>query len=417
VSWQTVPLREILAQKGEKIRLEPGKQYKQITVRLWGKGLTLRGSCDGAEIAAESQVQVRAGNFLISKIDARHGAFGLVPHELDGAVVSNDFPCFDVNSSRVDARFLNWFSKTDKFVSLCRQSSVGSTNRVRLKESRFLNLEIPLPPISQQINIARQLDDVESKLNARQAALRTIERDAQAMLFNAFQDIVRDAKWKPLGDVAPLVRREIAIEPNVAYTEIGVRSFFNGIFHRRTMLGSEFSWQKLFRVQENDLVFSNLMAWEQAIAVARPEDHGCVGNHRMLTCAVNLQHAVPAFLLFYFRTPEGFSRIIGNSPGSIARNKTLSTNKLPAIEVPAPDIDLQRRFGELCVLVNRVEATRAAIARDADALLPGMLHDIFERQDIKLQISSPSNEKFPSSTVVKQVIETHDAFARKAFSK
>ncbi len=59
------------------------------------------------------------------------------------------------------------------------------------------------------------------------------------------------------------------IDPDETYTELGVRSFYKGTFHRRTVNGAEFTWQKLFRIHQGDLVFSNLMAWEQAIAVAQ----------------------------------------------------------------------------------------------------------------------------------------------------
>ncbi len=91
------------------------------------------------------------------------------------------------------------------------------------------------------------------------------------------------------------------------------------------MRGSEFSWQDLFWIREGDLVFSNLMAWEKAIAVAAAYDEGTVGDHRMLTCEVDPALATPGFLMTYFRTLEGFTSVVGHSPGTIARNKTLSS--------------------------------------------------------------------------------------------
>ena len=74
--------------------------------------------------------------------------------------------------------------------------------------------------------------------------------------------------YLPLGEVAPLVRRVIAPAPDATYTELGVRSFNKGTFHRRTVKGTEFTWQELYLVRKNDLVFSNIMAWEGAVALA-----------------------------------------------------------------------------------------------------------------------------------------------------
>ena len=120
-----------------------------------------------------------------------------------------------------------------------------------------------------------------------------------------------------------------------------MRSFYKGIFHRRTIPGAEFTWQKLFRIATGDLVFSNLMAWEQAIALASTADDGCVGNHRMLTCEADRTRCLPMFLWYYFRTPEGFAQVVAASPGSIARNTTLSAELLPNITVPVPSLDAQ----------------------------------------------------------------------------
>jgi len=49
-----------------------------------GKGVILRQEILGSKIKTKS--------------DARNGAFGIVPKELDGAIVSQDFPLFKVNT-------------------------------------------------------------------------------------------------------------------------------------------------------------------------------------------------------------------------------------------------------------------------------------------------------------------------------
>lgn len=76
----------------------------------------------------------------------------------------------------------------------------------------------------------------------------------------------------------------------------------------------------MFRAEEGDLIFSNIMAWEQGIALVKPEDHGCVGNHRMLTCVADSEKAVPGFLAYYFMTDDGFAKVYAASPGTAARN-------------------------------------------------------------------------------------------------
>lgn len=164
----------------------------------------------------------------------------------------------------------------------------------------------------------------------------------------------------PLGEVASLVRRAVSPEPEASYTEIGIRSFFNGTFHRRTLTGAEFSWQKLFLIRSGDLIFSNLMAWEGAVAVAKAADEGCVGNHRMLTCEVDPGRALPTFVVAFLKTEAGMKQITAASPGSIARNKTLSPSLMSRIQVPLPPLEGQRRIVEL---LDAVEAKLRQISR------------------------------------------------------
>lgn len=358
---QTISIDQFLTKSDASVPVEPEGRYKQITARLWGKGLSLRGEVRGSEIAAARQLRVKAGQFLISRIDARHGAFGIVPTELDGALVSNDFPSFDIDATRVLPHFFEWYSRTPEFIDLCRRASEGSTNRVRMKEDLFLKMRVPHLSLSEQGNIVRRLDGVAALVAERRRA-------------------IQGAPLRPMSEVAPLVRRQVKIDAEATYTEVGVRSFYRGIFHRRTLPGSEFSWQDLFWLKKCDLVFSNLMAWEKAIALAGAEDEGTVGNHRMLTCEVNPDLATPGFLMAYFRTFEGYSSIVGHSPGTIARNKTLSSKKLPTIKVPVPAMAKQLWFNQLEAKANEARAIRARTAADVEALIPAMLHEIFNRK-------------------------------------
>ena len=41
---------------------------------------------------------------------------GLVPEELEGALVTNDFPLFELNTEKLHPAFFDWLSKTAEFV-------------------------------------------------------------------------------------------------------------------------------------------------------------------------------------------------------------------------------------------------------------------------------------------------------------
>lgn len=157
-SWPTVRLGDVLTRSLDGVTLQPDRRYRQVKVRLWGKGVVLRDEIEGLEFAGVRRLRVRSGQLILSRIDARNGAIGIVPDELDGAVVSNDFPTFDLDLMRLLPAFLGWLSKTPDLVDRCRGASEGTTNRIRLDEHRFLGIEIPLPPLDEQRRIAARFD-------------------------------------------------------------------------------------------------------------------------------------------------------------------------------------------------------------------------------------------------------------------
>lgn len=158
----------------------------------------------------------------------------------------------------------------------------------------------------------------------------------------------------------------------------GVRSFGRGTFHKPDLLGADLSWQKLFLVQQGDLVFSNIKAWEGAFAVAGPDDHGRVGSHRYLTCVPTQGLATAEFIWFYLQTSEGLGKVQSASPGSADRNRTLGQGALEAITVPTPPIGRQEWFDRLHAKAREARGIRASTAKDVEALIPAMLHEIFD---------------------------------------
>ena len=64
-TWPKMRLGEVLRRSEETIQVQPDISYRQITVKLWGKGVVLRGILSGAEIAAPRQMVARRGQFIL----------------------------------------------------------------------------------------------------------------------------------------------------------------------------------------------------------------------------------------------------------------------------------------------------------------------------------------------------------------
>jgi type I restriction enzyme S subunit len=376
-AWTKIALGELLNRSDEQAVIDPAVDYHEVTIKLWGKGVVSRGKVRGSDVASVRHV-VRANQLILSKIDARNGAIGLVPLELDGAIVSNDFPSFDFRDVHQCApAFMGWFVRSTPFVELCKASSEGTTNRVRIKEDRFLEQQIPFPPLTEQQSLVARLDALAEKTRRVEEHLDAIERDADHLLALRFHDAVAHAPLRPMAEVAPLVRREQSISIDDSYPELGIRSFGKGTFHKPPLPGSAVGSKRLFRIEPGDLLFSNVFAWEGAIAIAQTEDAGRFGSHRFITCRADNALASTEFLRFFFLTDEGLSKIREASPGGAGRNRTLGLGKLMSIEVPIPPLTAQQSFARLQAEVAALKARHADIRQANAALLPAILERIF----------------------------------------
>lgn len=213
-TYQVVKLGDVLKRNTKQIRIEDNQKYKQVTVRLWGKGVQLRNEVYGHEIKSDSRYIVKSGQFIISKIDARNGASGLIPEELDGAVITGDFLSFDINKDLILPEYLLWLSRTEWFIEQCVQASSGTTNRIRLNESKFLQIEISLPNISEQAQIIRKIQDAVQIINNIDLVLteqkQLTENLRQSILQKAIQGhlVEQDPNDEPAAELLKRIREE-----------------------------------------------------------------------------------------------------------------------------------------------------------------------------------------------------------------
>ncbi len=138
-----VPLSTILKRVKEPINIQDDLLYKRITVRLYGQGVLQRDEVLGKEIGTKRQFVAHAGQLIISRIDARNGAFGIVPEELEGAIVTNDFWLFQVQNALPE--YLMLVLSSDLFQQYWQTQSSGTTNRQRVDEESLLSSMVSLP--------------------------------------------------------------------------------------------------------------------------------------------------------------------------------------------------------------------------------------------------------------------------------
>lgn len=377
MGWPLVRLGDVAEQVARGETPVTGNSYRLLGVRLWGRGAYERETIDGSGTKYSTLYRVETGDIVVNKIWARNGSVAVAGEDVHGTFGSSEFPTYRTDDTKLLPDWFRLFTLTKSLWEQCDGLSRGTSGQNRLRPARFLEVEIPLPPLAEQQRIVARLDRVAGLIAARAHATAAMEADLQAMLARAFAHCVKAAPRRPMAEVAPLIRRPVEIESDGEYPELGVRSFGRGTFHKPVLSGVDVGSKKLFQIVPGDLLFNIVFAWEGAVAIAQPEDAGRVGSHRFLTCVPEPTSATADFLLFYFQSPEGLQRLGEASPGGAGRNRTLGLKKLEAIEVPVPPLETQHWFDSLQAKARRIRSIRAASARDADALIPALLHEIF----------------------------------------
>lgn len=179
------------------IEVQDDIEYKQVTIKINNGGVVPRNNgatIKGLKIGTKRQHVVHAGQFIMSKIDARNGAYGIVPQELEGAIVTNDFPVFDVDAEKIVPQFLVLISTTDNFIEFARKCSSGTTNRKRIDIDAFLNQQIPLPSIDKQEEILKEYNaNIESAIQKRNE-IQSWASESQEFIHNKLGIKVKEAK-------------------------------------------------------------------------------------------------------------------------------------------------------------------------------------------------------------------------------
>ena len=196
--WKKVKIGDFLKRKRIPIQLESDKEYKLITIKLYHKGVYLRGNKKGSEIHS-NMYKVSKGDFILSGIDARNGAFGIVPDSLDGAIVTNDFWYFDIDELIIKKEFFLWLTSTPVFLDACQKASTGETQRIRLQKDAFFNYQIKCPSIEYQEEFLARINPIIEKIKIIQSETEKQTEYTKLLRQNILQQAIEGkltADWR-----------------------------------------------------------------------------------------------------------------------------------------------------------------------------------------------------------------------------
>jgi type I restriction enzyme, S subunit len=187
--WAVVRLGDVLRRVKNERTVEDDSVYARLTIRMNGRGIVVRDRVLGHEIGTKRQFVARTGQLVLSKIDARNGAFGILSRDGDNSIITGNFWAFDVDKERLLPAYFDYLTKTPLFLEFCVRASEGTTNRRYLQEDQFLAQEISLPTWPEQRRIVARIDALAAKICGVRAVRQQVKEEADALSYSAVRMI------------------------------------------------------------------------------------------------------------------------------------------------------------------------------------------------------------------------------------
>lgn len=167
-AWENKKIGDILTEIKRPIELMDNESYQLVTVKRRNEGVVPRAVLKGENILVKNYFSIKAGDYLISKRQVVHGANGIVPDNLDGAVVSNEYLVI-TDSDDITARYWTISSIIPKMHKLFFISSYGvDIEKLVFDVADWKNRTITIPKIAEQKNITSYFQKLDNLINQHQ---------------------------------------------------------------------------------------------------------------------------------------------------------------------------------------------------------------------------------------------------------
>ncbi len=446
MSWLKTKIGDFLIRSKIPVDIDDNKEYKRVTIRINHNGVSLRDIEKGNKIGTKKQFILKAGQFILSKIDARYGAFGIAPEEVDGAIITGNFWAYNFDKKKINIDWLNQYTNSPVFYEICERASSGITHRKYLDEQVFLNHEIYLPdPTDQKIavEIVREQknsfsflsDEIILQQNLFKQLLQSFSREAmQGKLVkqnskegNAIDllkklkaektKLIKEKKLKKEKELPEITEEEIpfVIPDNWVWCRLGDLGSFrrgpfgsaltkaifvkegykvyeqrNAIYDNHTLgnyfvTKEKFQQLKAFRVFPKDLIVSCSGATLGRIAEIPEEAREGIMNQALMRITLFNSTILNSFFIKLFRSPFIQKNIFGQAWGTAIPNM-VGLVEIKKILIPLPPLDEQKRIvkklEEVMNLCEELKTTITAHQNYTDMLLQVALKDALSEKRV-----------------------------------
>ncbi|MCH2039367.1 MAG: restriction endonuclease subunit S [Saccharospirillaceae bacterium] len=185
--WKSIQLKKVLLLQSNPVDMQDNEEYELITAKRRNGGIVSRGKYLGKEVLVKTQFKLKENQFVISKRQIVHGACGIVPKYLEGAILSNEYNVFEGVPDVLDIHYFNLLSKTPKMKKVYFRNSDGvHIEKLLFKTQDWLKTRVKLPSLDEQKRIVSFSIELERKLDLIQQQIEQTQAYKQGLLQQMF---------------------------------------------------------------------------------------------------------------------------------------------------------------------------------------------------------------------------------------
>ncbi len=375
LDWPITPLERVISHRKEFIQIDDLSSYKRCRVQVDAKGILLRDIVSGLEVKTKKQQVCKTGDFLVAEIDAKVGGYGIVPQELEGAIVSSHYFLYEIDESVLDRDFLDFYIRIPTFRE--QVASQGSTNYAAIRPHHVLEYKMPLPPLQEQRRIVGRIEELVAKVEEARG-LRAIAQKKLKSFVSATHIHLAADRIVELGQVIELDEKREIIKDSHGYPQVGVRGFGGGLFAKESVLASETKYKHFNQLYEGAIVLSQVKGWEGAIASCPQNlaDLYVSPEYRTFRCVQG--ESIPDYMASLVTTPWFWSQLKDLTRGMGGRRERTRPELFLKMQLPMPTIEQQVQAIQSFKRLTPLKQLQAQTETELNALIPAILDKAFK---------------------------------------
>jgi type I restriction enzyme S subunit len=393
-AWKIVPLEKVLRYRKEFIHISDLEKYKRCRVQCHVQGIVLRDLVEGTQIRTKNQQICKEGDFMVAEIDAKLGGFGIVPEELEGAIVSSHYYLYEIDEDLLDRSFFSFFIRTPYFRD--QVSSQGSTNYAAIRYYDVLGYTMPLPPIAEQRQIVARIEELAAKIEEARGLRESAIGETDALYQQTCWDILDSQKWKvEVLDKVLLESPRNGLSPQTKVTEDGRCMLrINAVSSSPTRYVDLTAYNLVnvlddvahpFTIRNDDVFIvrynGDINRLAKAAIFKSEQETDIIYPDKLMRLRADQTKILPDFLVYALGSKQVRSQI-AELGKTTAGQIGISGKNVKSFRIPVPPLVEQPRIvfylDDLKARIDNVRSVRENALKEFDALLPTILDKAFK---------------------------------------